>query len=670
MGQDYPRLANAYLHGSVDAAQFPQLAHWDVLILDSAWSQADLDQLRRLNPELRIFLYVCPYCTQVPPNPTDLWAEENYAYAAGNDLWWYNRNGFVASDWPGTRMVNITSLAPAGPSGPWRQYIAGQIETLMAEHPAADGVFLDNFWKGISWQQGVLQLDSDCNPTHNPAGCDGSMDTNAVLDSLWNQALRVLAQDLRQRFDALEAGRPRRLALFSNSSADYYDWLNGTLWEFFPEANGAVDPGNAYGYAWTQAMFEQGVGYLEAPFSADPYRNLVLNSVWGGTHEAPLRSEDFERHKRFTLVSTLLGDGFFSLDAGREVGHGCLWWEPEYDHAGRGKGYLGAPTSAPYRVAEPSGAEVIQNGSFSNGDTHWFTLTSGTSGNLEIDTATFRSAPAAARVDVIAKQQIDGDFKVWQSPVSVQANQAYTLRFWARASTPQRLLFHLYSEGCPGFRCLRDQNVQLDATWQEVTVSFVSPSTAVSGLNFFVSEVGQVWLDDVSLRAGDSNVFRRDFENGSVLLNYTQTSQRVDLGTTYTRLDIPGSTVFDGAVVTSESIPPSDARILLRFSEDPAPEPPPAAGRTQLHQNEPNPFNPTTRIRFTLGSRAPVELVVYSAVGRRVRLLVDAVMQDGIDHEVIWDGTDDFDRPVGSGVYFYRLDTPSYSDMRKMTLVR
>jgi hypothetical protein len=88
-----------------------------------------------------------------------------------------------------------------------------------------------------------------------------------------------------------------------------------------------------------------------------------------------------------------------------------------------------------------------------------------------------------------------------------------------------------------------------------------------------------------------------------------------------------------------------------------------------LHQNIPNPFNPTTIIRFELPARAHVRLVVFDVRGRIVRTLADGEMQSG-GREIAWNGRDDGGRSVASGVYFYRLETPRATVSRKMVLLR
>ncbi len=88
-----------------------------------------------------------------------------------------------------------------------------------------------------------------------------------------------------------------------------------------------------------------------------------------------------------------------------------------------------------------------------------------------------------------------------------------------------------------------------------------------------------------------------------------------------------------------------------------------------LHQNHPNPFNPSTTIRFSLRERGRASLAIYDIAGRLVRVLADGVMDAG-PHEIAWDGRDRAGGAVASGVYFYRFETGVYTETRKMVLLR
>jgi hypothetical protein len=89
-----------------------------------------------------------------------------------------------------------------------------------------------------------------------------------------------------------------------------------------------------------------------------------------------------------------------------------------------------------------------------------------------------------------------------------------------------------------------------------------------------------------------------------------------------------------------------------------------------LHQNHPNPFNPSTTISFYLPIDAPVTLDVYDSSGRLVaRLLNGAKLAKGT-HSVDWRGLDAQGRAVSSGMYFYRLRSGKEIVSRKMLLLR
>jgi aminopeptidase N len=88
-----------------------------------------------------------------------------------------------------------------------------------------------------------------------------------------------------------------------------------------------------------------------------------------------------------------------------------------------------------------------------------------------------------------------------------------------------------------------------------------------------------------------------------------------------------------------------------------------------LDQNYPNPFNPVTTIRFGLKEPAAVSLRIYDAAGRLARVLVETTLPEGT-YARIWDGTDSKGRPLSSGLYLYRLDAGSFSETKKMILLR
>jgi len=88
---------------------------------------------------------------------------------------------------------------------------------------------------------------------------------------------------------------------------------------------------------------------------------------------------------------------------------------------------------------------------------------------------------------------------------------------------------------------------------------------------------------------------------------------------------------------------------------------------TALGKNIPNPFNPETAIIFSMSKTGNVAIEIYNAKGQRVKSLVNAVLEAG-NHRVIWNGKNEENQNVNSGVYFYRMETDSYNSTKKMIL--
>jgi len=88
-----------------------------------------------------------------------------------------------------------------------------------------------------------------------------------------------------------------------------------------------------------------------------------------------------------------------------------------------------------------------------------------------------------------------------------------------------------------------------------------------------------------------------------------------------------------------------------------------------LFQNQPNPFNPETQIRYSLPRPDQVRLTIYNLLGQKVKTLFDGYQNAGI-HSLIWDGKNNDGVPLSSGIYFYQLIAGNYEQTRKMVLMK
>ena len=94
-----------------------------------------------------------------------------------------------------------------------------------------------------------------------------------------------------------------------------------------------------------------------------------------------------------------------------------------------------------------------------------------------------------------------------------------------------------------------------------------------------------------------------------------------------------------------------------------------------LEQNYPNPFNPSTNIKYSLPVDANVELRIFNILGQEVKTLVNQISKAGF-YTVEWDGKDNLNQKVASGIYIYSFHaksvegTQNFNQVMKMVLIK
>jgi immune inhibitor A len=88
-------------------------------------------------------------------------------------------------------------------------------------------------------------------------------------------------------------------------------------------------------------------------------------------------------------------------------------------------------------------------------------------------------------------------------------------------------------------------------------------------------------------------------------------------------------------------------------------------GKLRILGNNPNPFNPTTAIKFEVLQVSRIKLEIFNITGQRIKLLTDGEFEPGI-YSIPWNGRDNNEDEIGSGVYFYRISVDGRSVSRKM----
>lgn len=131
---------------------------------------------------------------------------------------------------------------------------------------------------------------------------------------------------------------------------------------------------------------------------------------------------------------------------------------------------------------------------------------------------------------------------------------------------------------------------------------------------------------------------------------------------TFGLLNPKPTTAKDQVVIDNVKMDSASATIVRAVSAD-MPE------GYALHQNFPNPFNPSTEIRYDVQKQGHVSLAIYNAIGQKVATIFEGVQAPG-SYRTIWDGSADNGEKAPAGLYFYHLQADGFSKTMKMVLMK
>lgn len=576
-GQGYPRLG---LYGSVlgsgapfvttggglEATALDQVARYDVVTLDvnplTPYRPDVLAALRARNPDIRILGYVLGHdiWNAADPDSFNHYPTRYRRLVRDLDGFLYNRlNG---QHYPGAN-VNLAKRDGGG-----RFVVAEGLADLFTDVLATgawDGLFLDVYCSTLAWtQDATRQID------FARAGYANA----TAFDAGWQAATDTLANRLRRRAGA------SHVLVGNCARSDHQEVLNGWMRENFPFQNGGT---------WYDNVLDGQHGYLadDRNFVAPPH-NWIFSAVVGAT--GAHYSAENARKVRFGLGSAALGEGygvFGPSDRSLNSAPYHQWWYDEYavdTNTGRSStslahtGWLGAPAGDPYQMIwAGTNPDACANPGFEASTSSWtFAAFSPAAATLSRDSTTAAVGAASGRVRVTNASATD--WHVYLSSagqIPLTAGLTYAATFWARASAPRSLPVIATRAGGGS---LATRTITLDTAWRHYQVILQPTSSGMSSLQFYLGlQTGDVWFDDVHFQQGATNLYRRDFENGVVLVNPSDQSLTVPLGSAYRRLlGAVDPTANDGATVTQITVPPSDARFLLRTTVAPPDTIPPA----------------------------------------------------------------------------------------------
>ena len=138
----------------------------------------------------------------------------------------------------------------------------------------------------------------------------------------------------------------------------------------------------------------------------------------------------------------------------------------------------------------------------------------------------------------------------------------------------------------------------------------------------------------------------------------------------YDLMNIYTDPAAPGNYVSGRTLLLQDVLTFFGVTGDPAEVSPVLPGVVFQASNYPNPFNPSTTIKFSMPKAGHLKLSIYNVRGQLIKTLIDGPRPAGADQTIVWDGSDNLGSSVASGVYFYEARAMGDVRIEKMTLLK
>jgi len=479
----FPRTGNLWGTAQIGGKGLEHAARID-LHLGTSFSAAEIRRLRELNPNILIL--------------TSINTVENSNLP--EDYYLHDTKGHKIEVWPGTFRLNLTKKYVA-------EYQARYAyERILDLGLMVDGCFFDNFFTG----QSSLRADIHGNPVQLDADGDGKEDDPKWLDSTWREGVFYELRAWRKLMPyALASGHLPRPA-----SAEIMEIFNGDSIGFMTAQ--VLESQASFVDLWDiyNGWFEHGRKPVLMMVESAPHNQIGYGYDYRPLEKIPPSTLEFARtyfpYVRFGLALTLMNDGYFAHEFG-DTSHGNDWWYDELDFN------LGQPLGPAKRAAESShpAANVL-------GD-DWTLQGAGATLTHEVDSllATLSGAPAV----------------LGHASRTLRRAVRYDFSFRAKSDGPRSItvMTQRRSAGQRGYGASR--TLELGPEWAKFEFPFEANENAEARVQFLLGAwPARVWVRDVRLVERAPDVYRRDFENGTVLLNGTRQRQTIKLGPGYRRL--------------------------------------------------------------------------------------------------------------------------------------
>lgn len=515
---DYPRISNLWSWRLLEEGNAEYLSKLQLAVLGYADSES-LRLIRAVNPDILLFATLQPleYFHGEPPIPDDYFLKDV--------------SGERITLWPGSYRLNLTKPEVV-------EFNVKRLQQAMLDADLLfDGAFIDSFIVELS----IYKTDSYGKPIRIDADEDGVEDDPATMNAAWQSGLEEMVRLWRKAMPGAYA-----TGHLSKEADELGTLFDGDNLGFI--CVDTIAGRSNFGYAWaryhdwskdrpgpnitvidTGALNELGYGYgvyssFQEAEQKIPHDVLEFARTWYPT-------------VRYGLAFALMGDGLYEHHFS-DVLYCEEWWYDEFDFR------LGAPLGTYYNAttvgSETSSPQpLINDGDFESEELDWQLIN-----DSEVDAKLSYvnnavSGQRAARIDIkTLPKTFEYHYVNFFKNIQVQKGVSYRISFSAKASTPRKIAACLQHRGGDWKVLGFWKEISLGKNWQRYESIFTATDDCTeAGLQFFLaSSLGSVYIDDVRLEKLPVDVYQRDFENGTVLLNGTAERQTVVLGKRYSRI--------------------------------------------------------------------------------------------------------------------------------------
>lgn len=640
-----PRLLNYYLRTDIAGKEI-LLSKWDILVLPYQlldWEPASLELVRQSNPDLLLLAYIDPVLIADNLGADDLPGTLRYDLVTGVHTDWLARNesGQVISFWAHAEHVNITSACPMVDGKLYRDYFIEFVRERLfplIEAGMIDGIFLDEMSNGgYLWWDPLFAGSFDYN-------------NNGIADlyeaGIGGPGIQAwLTESMAMFADSLAAGLPQGAVIMGNNSKPRHDALHGKLYEAFPGS-----PGEGY---FDGTLMDLDIwNSLEGGTSVTSVNGLYPFQEVGGS---PFDMPPF----RFRYTGSLLSDNYFSYDF-NTFDHYQVTWYDLFDFR------LGLPLGPRFTLGEtPLFVDAFEGAI----GPYVAPFSAHTAASITNEPGLVLQGESSLLATTNSADPFPTLFYI-QPPGGFLPDTSYVFSFRYRMLDVAQGETQLFFKSSPGGLVTTTLRAETGAEGLYRGKLNLGAATNYS-VRLVSRGIVSMVIDSLSVVLGDGGLLAREYENGLVVCNGSESDQLLPYDPDWILLPGDDQALDFAPWLTGDDIvvPYEDGVVFARGETAIDNVPLGARGRVSLGPPWPNPGNPGLTLSVAGDPGLMIRLSLHDVSGREIAKLWEGV--PGPEGRTLSFGGDGSSLPkLASGVYLLRAAGGGNHQVRRWVLLR